>query len=127
MRQIRSRGVTWLIGEIKTEWRTGGKRDRTLGEGADAKLRPLHVGQHADRATHIALDIADLLQPLAVLLVRAVTEIEAEYIDPSDEQRADHVFGRAAGAQRGHDLCIAMSAHFSVSQFLHRSESHENH
>ena len=82
-----------------------------VGERADAKLRPLQVGQHADRATDLALDVADLLQPFAVLLVRAVAEIQAKHVDAGEEQRADHVLGRAGRAQRGDDLCVAMSAH----------------
>ena len=86
----------------------------------------MHVGQHADRATHIALDVANLLQAFMVLLVCAVTEIQAKHVNASEEQRPYHSFARAGRTQRGHDLRIAMSAHFSDSPRRHESESRGN-
>ena len=77
------------------------------GEGTDAQLRSLQVEQHADRAADIRLDRADQLQPLLVVGVRAVAEVQAEDISAGAHQRLDGGAVRARGAERGDDLGVA--------------------
>jgi galactarate dehydratase len=111
MRQIRARRIARLVREVEPERGAGRQRNRAVGERSDAQLRALHVGQHADRTPDALLDGADLLQPLAVLLVRAVAEIEPEHVDAGEKQRTDHGLARARRAERRDDLGIAVSAH----------------
>jgi len=58
---------------------------------------PCRSAQDADRPPGVGFDLADLGESGAVLLMRAVAEIEAEDIDPRVEQRAQTL---AAGARR---------------------------
>jgi hypothetical protein len=117
MRQAHASLVAWRGIEVQTE---GGARlqpDRAGGEGADTQLRPLQVEQHADRPAGLALHLADEVQPLAMLGVGTVAEVQAEHIRTGIEQRADGGEIRAGRAERGDDLGVAEAAHGDVERF----------
>src|SRR5262249_38383566 len=95
MRQISACRIAGLIDEIEPEGRAFLERRGARLKGADAQLRPLHVGEHADRTSGLALDFADLDEAFSMLIVRAVAEVQPEYIDAGHEQSPDRVFGRA--------------------------------
>ena len=77
---------------------------------ADAQLGPLHVGENADGALDLRLDLADGFIARAVVVVTAVAEVEAEDVGAGAEQLADLFLGRAGGAERGYDLCFSLAS-----------------
>ena len=77
-----------VVSRSRRKWHAGGELRLAAGEIAEPQLRPLQIGEDADRPSGLGFDRADLLEPRAVLVVRAVAEIEAEHIDPGVEQRA---------------------------------------
>src|SRR5690606_14418304 len=78
---------------------------------SDADLRALQVLQDRDRPLELLLDRADDLAALAVILVAAVAEVQAEDVGAGQEQLADALPVAAGRTQRGDDLRIAVSAH----------------
>jgi hypothetical protein len=84
------------------------------GEGADAQLRALQIGEDPDRAPGLGLDAADHRVARGDLVMGAVAHVQAEDIGAGLEQRADGgdiVRGRA---ERGDDLDVALTSHASV-------------
>ena len=95
--------------------RAGRQLDRALGEGAEAQLWPLQIGQDADRAPGIASRPAGSSSNAgAVIVLRAMAEIEAEHVDAGIEQRADALVGRAGGPEGRDDLCAASAPHVDL-------------
>src|SRR5262249_21624853 len=110
MRQISACRIAGLVDEIEPEGRAFLERHRARLKGADAQLRPLHVGEHADRTSGLALDFADLDEAFSMLIVRAVAEVQPEYIDAGHEQSPDRVFGRARWPEGRDDFCVTATA-----------------
>jgi hypothetical protein len=80
----------------------------------------LQVEQHADRPPRLALDAADAIEPLSVLLLCAVAEVQAEDIGADIEHRADDGRLGARGPQRGDNLGMAQAAHGRSQRGAHR-------
>src|SRR5262249_10924991 len=80
-------------------------------EGAHAQLGSLQIEQHRNRPARFALDRANDVEALLVLVLAAVAEVEAEHIRAGIEQRADRGGIRARRAERGDDLGVAITAH----------------
>src|SRR5207249_648203 len=91
-------------------------RHRSLHECADAKFWPLQVCKHADRPTDLLLDLADLRETLAMLLLGAVAEVQTEDIDAGMKQRADHVLARTRRSERRHDLGVPPTCRASCAE-----------
>src|SRR5262249_48692048 len=83
---------------------------RALGEVAEADLRALKVGEHADAATGLVGGLADALVALLVLGVAAVAEVESGDVHSGLDQCLDLVVRVGGGPQSTNDLC---SAHVS--------------
>jgi hypothetical protein len=115
MRQRRARLAACRRIEIEAKRFAGHEIDEAVGKRAHAQLRPLQVEQDADRPPGIALDPADDLEALAMLLVRAVAEVQAEHVGAGVEQRAYGGGVRARGPERGDDLGVALTAHVCPS------------
>src|ERR1700726_2628000 len=111
MRQVDAARVAVGWTEVQPERLARLEPHRTAREAPDAQLGPLQVGQDTDRAAEFAPNPARRLATLAVLVGRAVAEIEPEHIDAGLEQRADRLLGRGRWSERGDDLGIAISRH----------------
>src|SRR6185369_14939435 len=92
---------------IQPERCAGGQLDTASREGADPQLRPLQVDQHSDRASGFLFKLADDRVALCVVLVRAVTEVQAEDVSPRLEELADGVRARARWSKGGDDFRIS--------------------
>ncbi|MNT12346.1 hypothetical protein D3C72_1472710 [compost metagenome] len=98
VRQRHTGRVTGLVAiEVEAKGHALGEPDRPGGEGADAQLRALQVKQHADRAAKVRFDGADQVEPLLVVGVGAMAEIQAEDVCARAHERLN---GRAVGARR---------------------------
>ena len=75
------------------------------------QLRALKVQYHPHGPRGFRLQRADGTQPLGVIFLRTVTEIEPKYVDPGIEQAADRARARARRPERGDDLGIALPRH----------------
>ena len=109
--EVRAGGVAGGGIEVEAEGAAHDELLRAVGEGADAQLRPLEVGEDADGRAELDLDLAD--DPVAGgdVLVGAMAHVEAEDIGARLVQGADHLLGGGGGAERGHDLDVAMASH----------------
>ncbi len=96
--------------QIEAEGRALHQHRRTFREDAAAQLGSLQVGEDADGAAHVLLDLADdAVTPRDVGLV-AVAHVEAEDVGACLEQRPDDVVLVRRGAQGGDDLHVALSS-----------------
>ena len=88
-----------------------------LGEGAQSQLRALQVHQDGDRMLVFFLQRAQEVDALAMVVLRAVAEVQAKDIGAGLEQRAQALAGGRRGSQRGDDLgeTVAMHAQKSTS------------
>ena len=91
-----ARGVALGRVEVERNGRPLGGH-RALGEGADAELGALQVGEDADRPAGVALDLPDRLVALLVIGVAAVAEVEPEHVGAGLEQGPDDLGRGAAG------------------------------
>ena len=114
----RAAGRPAVVLEVEAECAPGRQLDLAAGEIAEPQLRPLHVGEDADRPAGIGFDLADRLEAGAVIVMRAVAEIEAEHVDAGVEQRADALRARAGGAESRDDLGAALPPHGDLSVAL---------
>ncbi len=73
------------------------ERDLAPGNGPDAQLRPLQIQEHTDRPPDLLLDLADDAQPLGMVGVPAVAEVQPEHIGTGLEQRTDLRLARTGG------------------------------
>src|SRR5262249_5266942 len=83
-------------------------------ERADPEFGSLQVDQDADRPAVAGLDIADVGDELAHLVVRRVAHVDAEDVGAGLEQLADHRAVRRSRAQCRQDLDTAQAPHFLV-------------
>ena len=74
---------------IEREGLADGNLDRLVGEGAEAKLRALQVGEDADRPALLRADGADRGHEFAQLVMRGVAHVDAEDVGTGLEQRRD--------------------------------------
>jgi hypothetical protein len=82
------------------------QRDRLL-EVADAELRALKIGDQGDRPAELALGLADHAGPLAVLVVRAVREVQPRAVDAGADELEQLLGRRARRPDGGDDLRAA--------------------
>ena len=90
--------------QVQAEGLAGLQMHAPAAERADAQLRALHVGQDADRAVELFLQLADHGEAGGVVVVRAVREIQPEHVGAGLEQAGQHLGRGAGGAERGNDL-----------------------
>ena len=88
------------------------EQDR-LGELADAKLRALQVGDQRHRAPDLVLQRADQRRARAVILVRAVREVQASSVDDAHQLLQDDRIRRGR-PDRGDDLGAARDDRHAV-------------
>src|SRR5690606_26047450 len=74
------------------------------GEASDAQLRPLQVGEDADRPAGPPLGPADALDHLRVLFLVAVAEVEPEDVRAGAEQLFEPLRAGGRRTDRGDDL-----------------------
>src|SRR5204862_8037189 len=98
-----------IEGEAKP--RTVHELHRAVSEGAQSQLRTVEVQQHADRSIEVGLDRADQREPLLVVGMRAVAEVQSEHVGAGANQRLDGGAIRARGAEGGDDLGVAGALH----------------
>ena len=104
--------------EVEPELLAGLQMHATAAEAADAQFRTLHVGQDADRAVELCLQLADHGEAGGVVLVRAVGEIQPEHIGAGLEQARQHLRRRTGGAERGDDLGATATAQLRAGGHL---------
>src|SRR5262249_35243791 len=109
--------------EVEAEAIAGLELDRSGGEGAEPELRPLQVGEDADRPPGLLLERADRVDALPVVVVRAVAEVEPEHVDAGAEQGLDALRRRACGPEGRDDLRAVNAAHGTPACF---AEWHDN-
>src|SRR6056297_526352 len=110
-----TRGIALRPVEIEPERRALDQLFLATGERADAQLGPLQIGEDGDGAVHFRLDLADDAVALGDLVVLAVAHVEAEHVCARLMQRTDGGIVRRGGAERGHDLDIAVPSHLLSS------------
>ena len=71
--------------EVEAERLRRRELDRPRSKGTEPQLGSLQVSQDADRPPGRAFDLPDCLEPGAMVVMRAMTEIEAEDVDPGLE------------------------------------------
>ncbi len=111
MRQMHARGIARRRIAVEHEALAARQRDAAPGESADAQFRTLQVGQDADRPAGLCLDRAHGIAALAMVVMRAVAEVQAEDVRAGVEQGADGCLVAAGGAQRGENLGAAKATH----------------
>src|SRR5205807_2955716 len=100
-----------LVGEVEPERRAHVQHHGAYRKRAYPELRSLHVGQYPDRASQFLLHLANLGEPLAVLFMRTVAEVEAKHIDAGQEERTNHLRAGAGRPEGGDDLGVASASH----------------
>ncbi|MBS1166432.1 MAG: hypothetical protein H6R00_2457 [Proteobacteria bacterium] len=93
------------------------QEDGTVGEGADAQLGALQIGEDADGAAGLGFDLADGRHVVAQLLVVGVAHVDAEAIRTRLMEPGDHVLVGGGGAQCCKNLDLAVSSHFAPFPF----------
>ena len=86
---------------------------RSLGEGAEAQLGALEVHQDGDRVLVFFFQCTELRDPLAMILMLAVAEVQAKDVGARLEQGAQTLGGCRGRAQRCHDLGEAVALHWT--------------
>ena len=102
-RQLAVRGA---LGRTDHDLFATAQRDR-LVEVTDAKLGALQVGDQGDRPAELAFGFPDEPGPLAMLVVRAVREVQPRAVDTRADQIEQLLPGRAGRPDRGDDLRAA--------------------
>ena len=111
VRQADAGGVA--VGRVEVEAEASRPRSSITGPAAKvphAELRPLQVGEDADRAAELGLDLADQRVAPGDVVVGAVAHVEPEHVGAGEEQAADHLVGVGGGAERRDDLDVALAA-----------------
>ena len=91
MRQVHARGVARSLVGVEDEDVVRLDLHFLGGEGADADLRALQVGEDADGALESGLDGADVLVELTQQVMLGVAHVDAEHIDPGAEELFQHL------------------------------------
>ena len=92
MRKEDARGIARFVTIIQRERLPRLQRHLSVGELPDAQLRPLEVGQNADRSAALCLDRADTLDQHAHRVVAGMAHIDAEEVCARFMQLLDRVF-----------------------------------
>ena len=90
--------VPHLVPGGEGEGVAGLQTDGFLGEGPDADLRPLGVQNGGHGTPHGVPDGLEQGEPLQVLLVAPVGEVEPGRVHPGADQGADHLLAVHGGA-----------------------------
>ena len=117
MRQRDAGDVAIELLTMEGELRADLQEDRTIGEGADAQLGALQVGEDADGAAGLGLDLANGRHVVAQLLVVGVAHVDAEAVRTRLVEPGDHVLVGGGGAQSCKNLDLAVSSHFAPFPF----------
>ncbi|MNQ50433.1 hypothetical protein D3C85_643780 [compost metagenome] len=114
VRHLHPRLVARLRVQIEAHPVAGLDGDLDIGEPAQPQLRPLQVGQNAQRALQRDLGAAHSLEGGGVVLVRTMAEVQAEDVHPGLGQRLDGR-GRTARGSKGRDDARAAGSVHGVS------------
>ena len=107
MGQVGARRVARLLRGVEAEARALVEHGAAVLHLADPELRPLQIGENADRPLHLALHLPHGgVYPLQVLVVE-MAHVEPEDVRARVEELADHVGIVGSGAQCGDDLDVA--------------------
>ena len=87
------------------------QRHRPLGEGAQPELGALQVHQNGDGMPVLLLQRAQQVDALAMVVLRAVAEVQAKDVGAGLEQRTQPLAGGRGRPQRGDDLGEAIAMH----------------
>jgi hypothetical protein len=85
MRQRRAAFVARLTIEIKVEGRAGRELDRPFGKGTEAELWSLQISEDTDWPARSTLYPPDRREPGMMVVMGAMTKVEAEDVDASLE------------------------------------------
>src|ERR1700691_865453 len=77
-------------------------------EQGGADLRPLQIGQDAQRLALLFAYLANLLDDGDLSFVRAVGKVQADNVDAGPDHRPDHSFGVRRRSERGHNFGAAL-------------------
>ncbi len=80
-------------------------------EPADPELRPLKIGQDRCRPLQLLFEAADDLDPRSMILVAAVTHVDAKCIRARSDEAADHLGSVAGRAERRKDADLTAAGH----------------
>src|SRR3712207_1290341 len=95
VRQVDPCAVAGCRVEVEPERPTRLERHGPAGEGADAELGALQVGEGADRPPGVALDFPDGFVARLMVGMAAVAEVQPEHVGTGLEQSPDDL-GRGA-------------------------------
>jgi hypothetical protein len=85
--------------------------DPAAFEGADAKLRALQIRQDADRSLDLTLKLPDRHVAFAMLVLRAVAEVQPEDVRASIVKLSNLARVRGARAEGSQNLRFSLSSH----------------
>jgi hypothetical protein len=111
MRQVDPGRIAGLGIVVEREGLASRQHLLAVGELADAQLRPLQIGQDADRTADLFLDGAYAADQRAHQLMVGVAHIDAEDIGAGFEQLLQHLLGRGGRTDSGEDLDLAATSH----------------
>ena len=115
MRQEYAGRAARLLVGVEAEGGALGEGDALALEGAEAELRPLQVGQDADRPAELGLGRAHGGVQLLHHVVRRVAHIDAEYVDARLEEALDHLRGVRRRTECGDDLDAPAASHLALA------------
>ena len=90
---------------------SGLQPNSAVHELAEPQLRPLEVGKDSDWPSDQGLDLADIFDRASVVMVRAMAEVNAEYVCASQGQLTDFLDAPASRAEGGDDSGSARADH----------------
>ena len=111
MGQLHTRRIAEGIRQVEMESLALLQVDLAVGKLADPQLWSLQIKHDAGRTAHFRFQLADRAEPIFVILVRAVAEIEPEYIDSRLHEGGDTLQCRGRGSEGGDDLGTAVAFH----------------
>ncbi len=114
VRQLHPAGVARHRGQVEAEGSARSAAHASGLEGAHPQLRPLHVGQDADRAARFRFQRADDGDVGGVVVMAAMAEVQPEHVGAAAEQPAEHVSRAAGRADGGDDLGAAAAAQLAL-------------
>ena len=104
--------------EIEAELRTFDELFLTVLEHTHTQLWALKVGQNANRAVEIGLNLTNDPMAFCNLVLRAVAHVQAEHVCPRFVQCADHLISVGGRAKGGDDFHIPQTSHSSTYSFF---------
>ena len=100
-----------ITGSIQPERRAVRQGDLLVHEIAETQFRPLKVGQGAERTVQFRFRRTHRVERLLVVLVTAMTEVQAENIGPCAGEFEDHLGAVGSRADGGDDLGASLPSH----------------